>query len=269
MSAHPLFLGSSGYARTLRRDDPAAALAIDAELDAALVLAGFPDRFLPPLEERPRRKILAVVAASPMVAEEAAQIASALQDTRHETRIVLDGREDAWKFTKINQAVLPVADGVDWLVFADDDIVLPARVLDDFIAASEAAGLVLAQAAHRIHSFASYAVTQRQPRSIVRATRFVEIGQLVAIHRSIFWKLLPFPETSSGWGIDFLWADWARRHGWAIGVVDATPIEHLRPIASTYRINAAIVEASELLDGHELAITREEMLAPSEVVIGW
>lgn len=265
---HPLF-GSFGYAYPLRRDDPVTARRIDAELDAALAMAGFPERFLPPVAGRERRKVLAVVTARPVTADAAIAIAAELRASCHDVRLALDSRESVWKFTKINQALLPVAGEIDWLVVADDDVSLPRRFLDDFIACAERAALVLAQPAHRIHSYASYEVTQRKARSIARATHFVEIGQVLAIHRSILAALLPFPENRSGWGIDFLWADMAQRHGWRIGVVDATPFEHLQPVAASYDQRAAMEDASILLDAHAPAITRDFMLSDGVVAIGW
>jgi hypothetical protein len=51
-----------------------------------------------------------------------------------------------------------------------------------------------------------------------------------------------------GWGLDAHWSAVARRHGWRIGVVDATPVRHgLRPIAGAYNREDALAEARAFL----------------------
>jgi hypothetical protein len=45
------------------------------------------------------------------------------------------------------------------------------------------------------------------------------------------------------------WGAVAAERGWPIGVVDATPVRHLRPVASDYPRDAAIAEAEAFLDG--------------------
>ena len=64
------------------------------------------------------------------------------------------------------------------------------------------------------------------PASLVRETRFVEIGPLTAFGRRAAAELLPFPELRFGWGLDLHWAALAAERGWRLGVVDATPVRH-------------------------------------------
>ena len=85
---------------------------------------------------------------------------------------------------------------------------------------------------------------------MVRETRFVEIGPVVAFHHVTFEALLPFPPLRFGWGLDQHWSALALQYGWRIGVVDATPIRHgLRRIAASYGHDEAIAEARRFLDG--------------------
>ena len=49
----------------------------------------------------------------------------------------------------------------------------------------------------------------------------------------------------------------AGEHGWPIGVIDATPIRHLKPVAAAYPRDAAIAEAEAFLDGRAY-VTREQ-----------
>jgi hypothetical protein len=60
-----------------------------------------------------------------------------------------------------------------------------------------------------------------------------------------------------GWGLDARWSAIAVEHGWPIGVIDVTPVRHLRPVASDYPRDAAIAEAEAFLDGRAY-ITRAD-----------
>ncbi len=145
----------------------------------------------------------------------------------------------------------------DWLIVVDDDIDLPGRFLDRFLAHVGEARL--AQPAHRLHSHAAWPHTRRRARSAARATTFVEIGPLTAFHRDTFAILLPFPELRMGWGLDAHWAAVAREQGWPMAIVDATPIGHtLRPIAATYPREAALQEARAFLADRPY-LTRDEV----------
>ena len=59
-----------------------------------------------------------------------------------------------------------------------------------------------------------------------------------------------------GWGLDTRWSAIAAEHGWPIGVIDATPIRHLKPVAAAYPRDAAIAEAEAFLDGRAY-VTRD------------
>jgi hypothetical protein len=66
--------------------------------------------------------------------------------------------------------------------------------------------------------------------------------------------------------VDVLWSEAARRRGWRIGVVDATPIEHVREIAQSYAREAAIVEAQQLLATNGVRRNSRELMRTVEVV---
>ena len=139
------------------------------------------------------------------------------------------------------------AAGHDWLLLADDDVVLPRGFLDAFLFCCERFGLVLAQPAHRHRSHAAWRITRRQPGTVARRTRFVEIGPVTAIHRTAFEVLLPFPDLQMGWGLDAHWGAVAQEHGWPVGIVDATPVRHLHPVAAGYPREQAVAEARAFL----------------------
>jgi hypothetical protein len=139
-------------------------------------------------------------------------------------------------------------DGHDWLLVLDDDVDLPRGFLDRFLFLAERVGLDLAQPAHRRRSHAAWEITRRRSGSVVRETRFVEIGPVTALRATTFDVLLPFPALRMGWGLDAHWGALAAEHGWGLGVVDATPVAHrAAPVGATYDVDAATQEAKAFL----------------------
>jgi Glycosyltransferase like family 2 len=136
----------------------------------------------------------------------------------------------------------------DWILAVDDDVLLPPRFLDRFVALCERFALDLAQPAQTLRSHSAWRVTRRRPACLVRETRFVEIGPLTAFGRRAAAELLPFPELRFGWGLDLHWAALAEQRGWRLGVVDATPVRHeSATVGSAYPRAEAEAEAAEFL----------------------
>jgi hypothetical protein len=136
----------------------------------------------------------------------------------------------------------------DWLLVIDDDVELPPRFLDRFLAVCERLGLDLAQPAQTLASHAAWRVVRRRPFSIARETRFVEIGPVTAMRRHAAEALLPFPPLRYGWGLDLHWAALADEHGWRRGIVDALPVRHeFARVGAAYSPGAAIDEAQRFL----------------------
>jgi hypothetical protein len=136
----------------------------------------------------------------------------------------------------------------DWILVVDDDVRLPRAFLDRFLAVCEAFELDLAQPAQTLRSHSAWKVTRRRPASMVRITRFVEIGPVTAFGRRAAAELLPFPELRFGWGLDLHWAALAGRHGWRLGIVDALPVRHdAALVGTTYSRDDAVEEAASFL----------------------
>src|SRR6202790_479932 len=153
------------------------------------------------------------------------------------------------KFENLNRLLAehPAGD-CDWLLVIDDDVELPRGFLDRFLFLCERFSLQLAQPAHCLDSHAAWPLTRRHPRSVLRETRFVEIGPVTAFARATFPVLLPFPELRMGWGLDAHWAALAAEHGWRCGIVDAVSIRHrAAPAAEAYSREAALAEARAFL----------------------
>jgi GT2 family glycosyltransferase len=136
----------------------------------------------------------------------------------------------------------------DWIAVVDDDVALPHRFLDRMIALCEAFGLELAQPAQSLASHAAWRVARRRPFSILRQTRFVEIGPVTLFSGEAASDLLPFPSLRYGWGLDLAWAARALERGWRLGIADALPVRHeASTVGSAYPADAAIAEAREFL----------------------
>jgi GT2 family glycosyltransferase len=209
--------------------------------------------------EPPRRRVLAAGVVRPELAATARAIAAELERSRHEVALHLAAGAPGlgkWANLRATLAAHP-PDGADWLLIVDDDVVLPAGFLDAFLCVAERFDLALAQPAHAFASHAAWPVTRRRPGTIARRTRFVEIGPVTAIHRSALATLLPFPSLEMGWGLDAHWSAAAAADGLRLGVVDATPIRHLRPVAAAYPRAAAEEEAARFLANRPY-VTRAE-----------
>ena len=164
---------------------------------------------------------------------------------------------DGGKFENLNRLLEVAGADHDWIVVADDDVDLPPRFLDRFVALCEAIELDVAQPAQSARSHAAWQVTRRRP-GVARITRFVEIGPVTAFSRRAAAALLPFPELRFGWGLDNHWSAVAREHGWTLGVIDALPVRHeWQPVAASYTHKEAIDEARQFLADRPY-VTRDE-----------
>ncbi len=129
----------------------------------------------------------------------------------------------------------------DYLVFVDDDIVLPVGFADAFLTLQNEFDLALAQPARTANSYADRKFCRQRKEMRGRRTRFVEIGPLFSVRRDFAPAILPFDETSGmGWGYDFVWPVLAEQANLKIGIVDATPVDHsLRDQATAYSSSEA------------------------------
>ena len=209
--------------------------------------------------EPSRRRVLVLGIERPERRELSAAIAAELSRSRHHVELHTCSPGERGKFENLNLLIASQPlESFDWLLVIDDDVELPRGFLDRFLFLCERFSLSLAQPAHRLRSHAAWAVTRRQPGSVVRETGFVEIGPVTAFARVTFPVLLPFPELRMGWGLDVHWAALAREHGWRCGVVDAVSIRHLvAPAAAAYPREAAIAEARSFLARRPYLSARE------------
>src|SRR4051794_22616898 len=238
----------SGASGTVGGKRGALRRARDAWLDARDAVSGRRARLDRAARSTPeRRRALVLGIERPGMIMDAAR--AELARSRHEVVVHTAPPGARGKFENLNALLADhPPDGFDWLIVVDDDVALPHGFLDRFLHVAEAAGLKLAQPAHRLHSHAAWAITRRRAGVAARRTNFVEIGPVTAFHHDTFATLLPFPALRMGWGLDVHWAAVAAEHGWPIGIVDATPVGHtLVPVGAGYGREAAIAEARAFL----------------------
>ncbi len=233
----------SGQSGTLSRRTALLGLVRDAlaELHAAPAR-----RLLRPTARRsPRRRVLAVCVARPENAARAQAAARELRRSRHEVELrLVEPEPGRGRWANVATAL---GGDADWVVVFDDDVALPRGFLDAFLVCAERLDLRLAQPAHAYRSHAAWPVTRRRPGLVARTTRFVEQGPVLALERTAAEALLPPPPLQMGWGLDSHWSALAGERGWAIGIVDATPVRHLVPVATDYPRAGALAEAEAFL----------------------
>jgi hypothetical protein len=185
--------------------------------------------------------------------------------TRHDVNVAITSMKPSGKFDNINDAIAGhELTKYNWLLVIDDDIDLPNDFIDLLLYFSYTYNLKLAQPAHRFRSYASYKITERHWGSQARRTGFVEIGPVTLLHRDTFAYLIPFPSVRWAWGLDFFWADVAKRQDWRMGVIDAVPIRHLRPVGASYDNLAAGNEAIAFLTSKAITTSKAEMFGVNQ-----
>lgn len=259
MSADDFLSGESGHVAGIRA--VTTTTVHDRLLDLRLAL-GPAGRAARRASSPPRKVLVAgIYGRDP---ERIARAAEELRTSAHQVEVTLGAREATarrladvtvadhlagGKFENLN-AVLADRDLSlrDWLVVVDDDVLLPRRFLDRFIAICEALELAIAQPAQTRRSHAGWRVTRRRGGLVARETRFVETGPVTAFRADVASELVPFPALRYGWGLDVHWSALAKDRGWRQGIVDALPVRHdAVPVASGYSHEAAVAAAREFL----------------------
>ncbi len=242
----------------------------DAAADSMRLLSAEPQRLRRAARAWPRRRVLVLAVERAGEPNLLAAARAELLRSRHIVSLETCDAGRRGKFENLNLLLARARPSDhDWLIVLDDDVRLPRDFLDSFLFLAERFGLNLAQPAHRARSHAAWRVTRRRTPSVVRETAWVEIGPVVAFHRSTFETLLPFPQLRMGWGLDSHWGAVARERGWRLGIVDATAIGHgLRPIAAGYDHGEAVAESRRFLQDRP-RITVEEAQRTLATHRGW
>lgn len=194
-------------------------------------------------QEVPRQRVLLVGVQSDREPASLKRVFGELSSTRHSITTSAKNVEGMGKLKNTNILLSRNdLDTYDWVIMTDDDIKVRPGFVDDFLAAAYIFDLSICSPTHKRHSHFSHWITVRRPAHLARETNFVEVGPTVAFHRRTFAHVFPLPELKYGWGLDSYWPVLAREHGWKIGVIDAAPLRHLKPIGATYKLNEAYAE---------------------------
>jgi hypothetical protein len=151
------------------------------------------------------------------------------------TVLQLDKYVPKWQL--VNDLIKPEdLERFDYFMICDDDVLLGARFVDNFIAEQQSLNFALAQPARTWRSMTDHAIVRRRLFTRARQTNFVEIGPVVSFGRDFLNAVYPFSlESPMGWGYDFTWPITARERGLAIGIIDGVPVDHsLRPSGALY-----------------------------------
>jgi hypothetical protein len=152
------------------------------------------------------------------------------------------------KFDLLNR-VLEDADAFDWVIIADDDVVISENWLDCYLALAGRFDFALSQPARTGDSFIDHHIVAQAPGLLARRTRFVEIGPVFCIRRNAVPLLLPFEkDVGMGWGLDYVWPVRLEEADMRLGIVDAAPVAHsLRKQVQFYEYTGASQPMMRLL----------------------
>ena len=220
-------------------------------------------------DQSPKYRVLIVGVEVPSRAGQLGKIAERMSKSRHDVDVSILPMKPQGKFANVDEAISkaprPLSD-YDWLVITDDDVAFREGFLDSYLALAGAAELDISQPAHRFASYASYQLTRRRYGSLVRSSRFIEIGPITVLAARTFNQLIPFPSSRWCYGIDLLWSALTMRNDWRMGVVDAAPIRHLSPVAQSYDKSEAFAEGKRLLEHFEVALSRADVLKAEPMI---
>lgn len=126
-----------------------------------------------------------------------------------------------------------LVEAYEYVWFPDDDLYTDQTSISKFFELCKALNFTIAQPALTISSYASWDITYRVEGQTARLTDFVEIMApcFKVASLSLFSKY--FRENRSGFGFEWLWKAIAIESDcFRFGIVDATPIQHTRPVGS-------------------------------------
>lgn len=157
-----------------------------------------------------------------------------LDGTHHVLAEVTVGEGPGLKLPLLNETLRRLDHRSDWTVVSDDDLRFVKGDVVRLVTLCERAGLDLAQPARAFGTQRSHEITAAVRRSRVRTTTFVESGPLFVVGPHFRERILPLPDRRGmGWGLEIDWHD-LLAEGCRLGIVDATPIEHLGKWAQDY-----------------------------------
>jgi hypothetical protein len=120
----------------------------------------------------------------------------------------------------------------DYVGFPDDDLYATCRTWNLFFEIVRQLQPAVAQPALHRSSFYTYVDLLQVPTFRARWTNFVEVMMPVFSAKALKEALPFFGESSSGWGMDYLWPQLFKAENRTLCVVDDTPVLHTRAVRS-------------------------------------
>lgn len=137
------------------------------------------------------------------------------------------------KFPGLSACLNKLGDRLDaykWICFVDDDIWAPYETWRDFFAVCDQLQPQLAQPALMRGSFYSHDITLVRRQYTARWTNFVEIMNFCFDREFLRKVRTSFDASTSGWGVDYLWAAQAEPKERSLLIVDKAPVLHTRAV---------------------------------------
>jgi hypothetical protein len=129
-----------------------------------------------------------------------------------------------------------------WL--PDDDLLTTLRNINQMFHLFRKFGLDLAQPSlmQGPGCFPNHPITVQQIGNDLRHTGFVEIMCPIFSPRALKICVGSMRDAESGYGLDHLWPAFLGHPVSRIGIIDAIPVAHTRPLGATYDVQSAIAE---------------------------
>jgi hypothetical protein len=160
-----------------------------------------------------------------------------------------------WKFVAVNEGLATVEAEYEAIALLDDDIAVDADRINRLFLAGLSLGLRLWQPAldpGTPTTHYSYDHLLARPDSLARSVELVEIMCPFFTREAFSSAWWTFSQCESGWGLDYLWAEKVFR-GQGMGVIDALPVKHCRPVSS-----GEWIMPNGLRPGDEFRLLREK-----------
>ncbi|RVU17531.1 DUF707 domain-containing protein [Methylobacterium oryzihabitans] len=151
----------------------------------------------------------------------------------------------------------PVFD-YDYVAFPDDDIATSWLDLNRIFQFCADYNLLLGQPALSHDSFIAHPILRQQPDKIVRFTNFVEIMTPFFARSALRRCSGTFHFGESGWGLDTVWPVILGDPKNRIGVIDAVPVRHTRPVATSYDVKAALRDEAMVVRSYGVELRHVE-----------
>ena len=121
----------------------------------------------------------------------------------------------------------------DHIWLPDDDLLISTNAINSFFNIAKQHGIILCQPA-LINNQVAHPITKINDGTLFRYTNFVEVMAPLFTYESLMMLCNDFDLSESGWGLDVTWAYRLNYPHDKIAIIDATPMQHMRPIGNDY-----------------------------------